>query len=338
MTPVKKGHHMHPVLAFFSRLPKKLTALIPLSMVLGLGAGVAFDLSALKVAILPLTMLMVYPMLVNFRPAEALDIRRGGRALWVAMALDFLVMPLLAWLLARLFFSGDPAMFVGLLLIGIFPTSGMTISWTGFAKGNVGAAVKMTVFGLLGAAVLAPVYLVLLAGATVDVDVLGVARTVLLVVVVPLVAGVLTRRGLERKMGQEAYRERVAKAFPGMSVVGVLAIVFLALGLKARMIVYNPDLLIGTLLPLALFYVAAYAIATLVGRALLSRDDAVAAVYGSVMRNLSIALGVAIASFGPEAALVLAVAYVFQVQSAAWYVRLADRLLGSRGRFVFSRA
>jgi ACR3 family arsenite efflux pump ArsB len=254
------------------------------------------------------------------------------------MALDFLVMPLLAWLLARLFFSGDPAMFVGLLLIGIFPTSGMTISWTGFAKGNVGAAVKMTVFGLLGAAVLAPVYLVLLAGATVDVDVLGVARTVLLVVVVPLVAGVLTRRGLERKMGQEAYRERVAKAFPGMSVVGVLAIVFLALGLKARMIVYNPDLLIGTLLPLALFYVAAYAIATLVGRALLSRDDAVAAVYGSVMRNLSIALGVAIASFGPEAALVLAVAYVFQVQSAAWYVRLADRLLGSRGRFVFSRA
>jgi ACR3 family arsenite efflux pump ArsB len=186
----------------------------------------------------------------------------------------------------------------------------------------------MTVLGLLAASVLAPAYLVLLVGTRVDVDVLGVARTILLVVIVPLVAGMMTRTMLVRRMGPEAYRQRVATAFPGFSVVGVLAIVFLALGLKAEMIVFSPGLLFGAIPPLLLFYIGAFVVASLAGRALLSRGDGIAAVYGSAMRNLSIALGVAMASFGPEAALVLAVAYVIQVQSAAWYVRFADRVFG----------
>jgi nucleotide-binding universal stress UspA family protein len=67
------------------------------------------------------------------------------------------------------------------------------------------------------------------------------------------------------------------------------------------------------------------------GRLLFSRRDAIAMVYGSVMRNLSIALAIAINAFGPQgsdAALVIAVAYIIQVQSAAWYVRWTDRFFG----------
>ena len=108
--------------------------------------GILVDLSAAKPLILPLTMLMVYPMLVNFRPAQAFSMK-DGRAVGVAMGLNFVIFPLLAWALASLFFSDDPGLFVGMLLVGLFPTSGMTISWTGFAKGNVAAAVKMTVVG-----------------------------------------------------------------------------------------------------------------------------------------------------------------------------------------------
>jgi predicted Na+-dependent transporter len=63
----------------------------------------------------------------------------------------------------------------------------------------------------------------------------------------------------------------------------------------------------------------------------LPRGEAIALVYGTVMRNLSIALAVAINAFGSqgsEAALVVALAYIIQVQSAAWYVRLTDRVFG----------
>ena len=317
----------HGVLRAISGLSKHLVILIPVAMLLGLLVGALVDLAPLKVAVLPLTMLMVYPMLVNFRPAEALSLK-DSRAVGIAMALDFIALPALAWLVAVTFFRNDPGLYVGMILAGLFPTSGMTISWTGFAKGNVAAAVKMTVIGLIAASLLAPVYLKVLAGAIVPVDMAEVLRTVALVVAVPMFLGWLTRTGLTRRIGAERFKSDVLPVLPGISTIGVLAIVFLAIGLKARMIISEPALLVRVVVPLAVFYLVNFALSTLIGRLLLPRGDAIAVVYGTVMRNLSIALGIAIASFGPEAALVLAVAYIVQVQSAAWYVKATDRVFG----------
>lgn len=310
-----------------STLSKNLVVWIPVAMGLGLATGLLVDLASLKSLVLPLTMLMVYPMLVNFRPAEALDLK-DSKAVGIAMALDFVALPLIAWGLAMLFFRDQPGLYVGMVLAGLFPTSGMTISWTGFANGNVGAAVKMTVIGLIAASMLAPVYLSVLAGTIVPVDLLGVLQTVVLVVAVPMAAGVLTRKGLVRAYGPAVYKERLAPMFPGLSTLGVLAIVFVAIGLKAKMIAGDPQLLLTIAVPLVIFYGLNFALSTVIGKALLPRGDAIAVVYGTVMRNLSIALGIAVAQFGPEAALVLAAAYIVQVQGAAWYVKATDRVFG----------
>jgi len=318
---------MNPLVRVLSGLSKHLVTLIPASMLLGLAAGILVDFSAAKVLILPMTMLMVYPMLVNFRPAQAFNLD-DSKAVGLAMVLDFIALPLLAWGLALLFFRDQPGLYVGMVLAGLFPTSGMTISWTGFAKGNVAAAVKMTVIGLIVASLLAPVYLSVLAGKVVPVDLLGVLQTVLMVVGVPMLAGAATRKLLVAKYGTETYKNRIAPAFPGLSTIGVIAIVFLAIALKAKMIVSNPQMLLAIAVPLVLFYGINFAVSTLLGKALLPRGDAIAVVYGTVMRNLSIALGIAVAQFGPEAALVLALAYIVQVQSAAWYVKATDRVFG----------
>lgn len=311
-----------------AQLSKRLVLLIPLAMAAGLLAGALVDLSPLKVLVLPLTMLMVYPMLVTMRPREALDLT-DAKAVGLAMALDLLVLPLVAWAFARMFFEAEPGLFVGMVLAGLFPTSGMTISWTGFAKGNVAAAVKMTVIGLVAASLLAPFYLLVLAGRVVPVDPAEVGRTVLFVVGAPFVLAQATRLALVRRLGRERFQRDVAPLLPGISTLGVLGIVFLAIGLKARMILSTPSLVLAILVPLALFYALNFALSTLLGKALLGRGDAIALVYGTVMRNLSIALGIAIASFGPESALVLATAYIVQVQAAAWYVRLTDRIFGA---------
>ena len=318
---------LHPLVRALSGLSKRLVVLIPVAMVLGLVVGALTDVSALKSLVLPMTMLMVYPMLVNFRISEVLDLK-DSRAIALAMVLDFVALPALAWLIAFAFFRSEPGLFVGMVLAGLFPTSGMTISWTGFARGNVAAAVKMTVIGLIAASLLAPLYLLVMAGAVVPVDVAEVARTVLYVVGIPLVAGVLTRTVLVRKFGQQRYQQRIAPLFPGLSTIGVIAIVFLAIALKASMIVADPGLVLKILVPLAVFYVLNYVLATVLGKRLLVRGDAIAVVYGTVMRNLSIALGIAMASFGAEAALVLSAAYIVQVQSAAWYVKMTDKVFG----------
>jgi len=122
-----------------SKLQKNLVWSIPISMSLGLLFGYFFDAQPLKQFIIPVTFIMVYPMMVTL---DVKSILKGGDyKLQVGTQLiNFILVPLLAFLMGKLFFSDGPEKYglwaVGLFLIGVLPTSGMTISWTGFARGN----------------------------------------------------------------------------------------------------------------------------------------------------------------------------------------------------------
>jgi ACR3 family arsenite efflux pump ArsB len=314
------------------RINQNLVTAIPVMMALGFGYGTLYDPAFLKRLIVPLTFLMVYPMMVT------LNLRRvfsggDGRAQLLSQAINFAIIPFLAYGAGRLFFPQQPYMALGLLLAGLVPTSGMTISWTGFAGGNTAAAVKMTVIGLSLGSIATPFYVKFLLGTAIAVDLLAVGQQILVIVFLPMALGFVTQQALIRRYGRQAFQTRLAPRFPGLSTLGVLGIVFVAMALKARAIAGAPDLLLAILAPLALVYAANYLLSTFLGRLLLPREDAIAMVYGTVMRNLSIALAIAINAFGPQgstAALVVAMAYVIQVQSAAWYVKFTDRIYGTR--------
>ena len=307
---------------------KNLAIAIPLAMTAGLIFGIAADPSFLKKWITPLTFLMVYPMMVNLKVRKVFE---GGdmKAQGLAQLINFGVMPFLAFGLGVYFFPHQPHLALGLLLVGLIPTSGMTISWTGFAKGNKEAAVKMTVIGLgLGALLVAP-YVRYLFGASLEVNYRVIYRQIGLVVLLPLAAGVLTQTLMIRKLGRENFQNDWAPRFPTMSTLGVLSIVFVAMALKARHIYLQPQLLVQIVIPLVIFYTAAYLAAAMTGRLLLPRAEAISVMYGTVMRNLALALALAMTAFGQagsSAALVVAVAFVIQVQSAAWSIKFIDFL------------
>ncbi len=313
------------------KITKNLIIAIPVMMVLGFAYGLLADPAWLKNLILPFTFLMVYPMMVTLKIKKVFE---GGdtKAQLIAQAINFLIIPFLAYGVGTLFFGDRPYMALGLLLAGLVPTSGMTISWTGFAKGNLAAAVKMTVIGLVAGSLATPFYVKALMGAAIDVNMVAVLRQIFLIVFLPMILGYATQRALLKAYGQKEFQQRIGPRFMPLSTLGVLGIVFVALALKAGTIAAAPELLARILLPLALLYAVNFTLSTIVGKKLLPRDDAVAMVYGSVMRNLSIALAIAINAFGAEgsdAALVVAMAYIIQVQSAAWYVRFTDRLFGA---------
>jgi ACR3 family arsenite efflux pump ArsB len=162
-------------------------------------------------------------------------------------------------------------------------------------------------------------------------DMVTVFSQIGLIVFLPMGLGYATQRLLVSRYGQKIFAERFAPRFPALSTLGVLGIVFIALALKARTIMASPQMLLQILVPLAIVYSLNYGLSTVLGRMLLPRGDAIAMVYGTVMRNLSIALAVAINAFGAngsDAALVVALAYIIQVQSAAWYVKFTGRLFG----------
>jgi ACR3 family arsenite efflux pump ArsB len=320
------------MLKLLGYLNKNLAAAIPAAMLLGFASGLAADVRPLKELILPFTFLMVYPLMVTMRLRKVLE-GGDGKAQALAQGMNFGVIPFAAFGLGLAFFPGRPFLALGLLLAGLVPTSGMTIAWTGFAKGNVEAAVKMTVLGLILGSLLTPLYLNALMGAKVKVGLAVVFGHIMLTVFLPLAAGYATQRLLIRRHGPRVFQKSLAPRFPVLSTLGVLGIVFIAMALKAREIAAHPLLVAEILVPVVLLYGGNYVLGVLAGRSFLEREDAVALVYGTVMRNLSIAMAVAMNAFGEggaEATLVICAAYLVQVQSAAWSVGWLKRFFAPR--------
>lgn len=316
------------------KINKNLIVAIPAFLAIGFIFGITVDqelTEKMKSLILPLTFLMVCPMMVTLNIKhlkKGLDLKLQG----VAQLINFTVIPFTAFFLGKLFFADQPYMALGLLLASLLPTSGMTISWTGFAKGNMGAAINMTVIGLTLGSLLTPFYISALLGAAVEVDLGKIIQQIGVIVFFPMLIGQLARHALLKRYSIPEFKKNIAPLFPTLSTLGVLGIVFVAMALKARGITEEPSILLRIFIPLLILYGLNFSLSTIVGRMFFNRGDAIALVYGTVMRNLSIALAVAINGFGEagtHAALVIAIAYVIQVQSAAWYVKLTDTLFPS---------
>lgn len=315
------------------RINKNLVSAIPVMMIAGFFFGATVDAElvlSLKGLIVPLTFLMVYPMMVTLNIKhlkQGLDLHLQ----LTTQCINFGIIPFFAFMLGRWFFPDQPYMALGLLLASLLPTSGMTISWTGFAKGNMGAAINMTVIGLTLGSLLTPFYVSGLLGATVQVNIAKVMQQILFIVFLPMAAGFVTRQMLLKKYTLPEFKEKIGPRFPAISTIGVLGIVFVAMALKSKTIMADPALILTIFVPLVILYAFNFSLSTFVGKRFFKRGDAIALVYGTVMRNLSIALAIAINGFGTEganAALVIALAYIIQVQSAAWYVKFTDVLFG----------
>jgi len=253
------------MLRVISQIKNNFTLVIPIMMLAGFAVGITVDAQPLKQLILPLTFLMVYPMMVNLQPKKIFE---GGdlKVQLVTQIMNFTIIPLGAFFIGRIAFPHSPYMALGLLLASLLPPSGMTISWTGMAKGNMAAAVKMTVFGLLLGSILTPIYIKFLMGTTIEIPLVKIFKQILIVVFLPLVLGNLTQRYLIRRYGMAHYQKDLKSIIPSFSTLGVVGIVFVAM-----------------------------------------------AAFGKE---------------GSEIALIIALAYIIQVQSAAWYVKFTDRIFG----------
>lgn len=312
-------------------IQKNLSLSIPAAMLAGLGFGAVAETAWLKAAILPLTFLMVYPMMVSLNMAELRHLQ-GWKTQGLALLVNFGLIPALGYALGLVFFPAQPWFRLGLLLTALLPTSGMTISWTGLAKGNMAAAVRMTVLGLLLGSLLAPLYLQALMGTVVSVPMGQVFVQIAVVVFLPLVLGTITQKVLVARHGHADFNHTIKPRFAPFSTLGVLGIVFVSMALKSHDLLANPAQIVSLLLPLVALYGINFALSTWLARALLPRGDGIALVYGTVMRNLSIALAIAMSVFGTQGAdvgLLIALAYIVQVQAAAWYVKLTPRLFPS---------
>ncbi len=305
-------------------------------VVTSLAAGLSFGQVAgpgtkdlMRAAVVPVLFLMIYPMMINIDLREVLNVRENAGPVGLSLLANFGLAPLLAVGLSRVFFSGTIEYAIGLYFIALVPTSGMTAAWTGLADGDLEAALVAMAVNLLVAVAVLPAYLSVLVPASVSFDPGALYRQLAQVVVVPMVAGNLTRRLLLRRYGPEGFN-RLKPVFGGLSSVGVMLIVFVAMTMRATQILADPVASASTVLPLIVFYAVILAVGGLLGRLLLSTEQGIALVYATSMRNLSIAVAIVVAADAVPSAAVLpiALAYVIQPPLGAVYMHYRRDIVG----------
>jgi ACR3 family arsenite efflux pump ArsB len=315
-----------------SYLKKHLSVVILVTVVLAIIIGVIFNLPKLNSLTTPLTILIVFPMMIGLRFQDIFSLK-DVKVQLITQIVNFALIPFIGYGLAIFFLHNQIELAFGLLLVALLPTSGgMTISWTGFAKGNVQAAIKMTIIGLFLGSLCAPFYINFLMGETISIPISRVIELIFVIVIIPMIVGQLTRIILVGRYSEQSFNKEVKPKLPALSVWGLIGLIFVAIALKAKSIVSEPSIIIQILIPLVLFYSVIYLLSSVVGKFFLIREDAVALVFGTALRSLSIALVMTLTVFGKkgaEIALLISLAYVIQIQSASWYLKLADNIFRS---------
>jgi len=304
-------------------IKQHLVLSIMIGMVVGLMIGQVFDTTVLSPSVTMLSFLMVYPMMVTLHFPSLLT-KGNTRLQVVTQLINFIYLPFLAFVFGLIFFTDAIYLRLAILLIALLPTSGMTVSWTVMAKGNVKAAIRMIIIGLVLGGLLTPFYIGFYLGEAIDIPFIDIFRQIIYIVFLPMILGFFTQVVLKKQYGPTTFHTTIKPIFPLFSTLFVLVLITLVMSMRSRMLLSDPFMFIRILVPLVIGYALMIASVHLIGVRLFNFEDRVALVNGTMVRNLSLALAIALTVFsevGPEVALVIGVAYIVQVQFAAWYVK-----------------
>ena len=307
------------VVAKLSVLDRFLAAWILLAMAIGLGLGRLFPglngaLAALEVGgiSLPIALgllVMMYPVLAKVRYDRLDTVTRDTRLLLSSLVVNWLIGPAVMFALAWIFLADLPEYRTGLIIVGLARCIAMVIIWNDLACGNREAAAvlvalnsvfQVLVFGLLGW-----LYLDLLPG-WLGLDTNGldaspwlIALNVVIFLGIPLLAGFLTRRIGERRMGRERYEADFLPRIGPWTLYGLLFTIVLLFALQGDRITSQPLDVVRIAIPLLAYFVFMWFGTFALGKAFgMNYDRTTTLAFTAAGNNFELAIAVAIATFG----------------------------------------
>ncbi len=256
--------------------------------------------------------LMIYPAMTNVKIEDLGKAATSPKQLIIVLVFNYLVAPFFMLLLAKIFLSAYPDLYVGLVLYGLAPCIAMVIVFTFLSLGNNALAIVLVAINSICQMLLIPVYAKLLLG-DVSFDVLVVGESVLLYLGIPLVAGFLTRRIAVGKLGEEGFKH-FKTYLDSLSIIGLLFTLIVMFALKGDLILENPMLIVHMAVPMTLFFWVMFAVVYLTSWKLgLNYKDSVAVAFNSTGRDFEIAIAIAITAFNPAVALATVIGPLIEV-------------------------
>jgi ACR3 family arsenite efflux pump ArsB len=206
---------------------------------------------------------LVYSLALGAQFGDILRSLRNVRFFAVAWFMNFVVIPLVAFVLALAFLGPYPAIFVGFILYSIAPCTDWFLIFTSMAKGDVPLGLALLPTNLVLQVVLIPVYLFLFAGLMVPFQVSALVETFAVFIVLPFALAGVTRWAMKRARSEEWRNDVLGRTLPNLQVMTLVVIIFFIFASQADVILENLGPLSIIIVPTALLFVIAFTLSQL---------------------------------------------------------------------------
>jgi len=309
---------MKQPLTFAEFIRKQYQSIIISAVVLGLLLGwwTSSPGKALQAYSQVLTFLMILFISLTIHPRQFALVVRQPFPVLAGLLLNFVYMPLVCWVLARLLVI-DSQLAVGVILVGVVPCAGMAAVWTALLKGDVPLGMAINALTMILAPFLIPPLMALLAGSSVAINPWSMFQQLAVILLIPLALGITVRWLADRFWNPKPYLPLMS----ALSALTAVLLMFAICNVNVPLIRERWSLVPSLLGAVILIFPMGFLIPHWLGRFAFNREQRIAVTYSSGMKNLPIAVGLAFASFSKLAGLPVALAFIVQMLTASLFYR-----------------